>query len=130
MIRNRWRQELRKPKSEGGATICEKHDFALEHYSDPEMDYEVGEALRQAKDDGERMEKRIQELGEEANNLEEVLEETEKELELARKALAEALPHVEASAGAEHLLDGFRRQERPLDAVVARLRKIAYPVGE
>lgn len=87
MVRNRWRQELRKPRSEGGATICEKHDFALEHYSDPEMDYEVGEALRQAKDDGERMEKRLQELGEEANNLEECLRDAESERDRLREEL-------------------------------------------
>ena len=89
MVRNRWRQELRKPRSEGGATICEKHDFALEHYSDPEMGYEVGEALRQAKDDGQRMEKRLQELGEEANNLEECLRDAESERDRLRARVAE-----------------------------------------
>ena len=95
MVRNRWRQELRKPRSEGGATI------------DPEMGYEVGEALRQAKDDGQRMEKRLQELGEEANNLEECLRDAEserdrlrEELEMMRGALVLAWPFLEEDDGA------------------------------
>jgi len=44
------------------------------------MTWEVCEALTQAKDDGERMERRIQDLGEEANNLEECLDDAEKEI--------------------------------------------------
>lgn len=39
-----------------------------------------------------------------------------------RRLLRLALPHVEASSGAEHLLDGFRRQVRPLDALVEEIR--------
>lgn len=71
----RWDKRLRLPKSDGGATICEKHEFIEAHFRDPEMSWEVDQAVTQAKDDGKRMEARIQELGEEANNLEEALDE-------------------------------------------------------
>ena len=37
--------------------------------------------------------------------------------------LTAALTHVEASAGAQHLLDGFRPQVRPLDALVQEIRE-------
>lgn len=73
----RWDKRLRLPKSEGGATICEKHEFIEAHFRDPEMSWEVDQAVTQAKDDGKRMEARLQELGEEANNLEDALSETE-----------------------------------------------------
>ena len=36
--------------------------------------------------------------------------------------LAECEPHVLASVGAEHLLDGFRPQRRPLDDLADRVR--------
>lgn len=75
-----WDVRLSKPLSDGGATICEKHDFALANYADPSMTWEVRQALTQAKDDGERMERRIQDLGEEANNLEECLDAAETEI--------------------------------------------------
>jgi len=75
-----WDARLSKPLSDGGATICEKHDFALASYEDPSMTWEVCQALTQAKDDGERMERRIQDLGEEADNLEECLDDAEKEI--------------------------------------------------
>lgn len=78
--RIRWDTRLSKPLADGGATICEKHDFALANYEDPSMTWEVCQALTQAKDDGERMERRIQDLGEEANNLEEFLDDAEKEI--------------------------------------------------
>ena len=39
-----------------------------------------------------------------------------------RDLLRAALPHVEASAEAAHLLDGFNRRKRPLDDLVAALR--------
>lgn len=39
-----------------------------------------------------------------------------------RRLLRLALPHVEASAGASHLLDGFRPQVRTLDALVEEIR--------
>lgn len=76
----RWNARLSKPLSDGGATICEKHDFALANYQDESMAWEVCQALTQAKDDGERMERRIQELGEEANNLEACLDDAESEI--------------------------------------------------
>lgn len=76
----RWDVRLSKPLADGGATICEKHDFALSNYQDESMAWEVCQALTQAKDDGERMERRIQELGEEANNLEACLDDAESEI--------------------------------------------------
>ena len=76
----RWDARLSKPLSDGGATICEKHDFALANYEDPSMTWEVCQALTQAKDDGERMERRLQDLGEEADNLEACLDDAEKEI--------------------------------------------------
>ena len=76
----RWDVRLSKPLADGGATICEKHDFALANYQDESMAWEVCQALTQAKDDGERMERRIQELGEEANNLEAYLDDAESEI--------------------------------------------------
>ena len=78
--RIRWDTRLSKPLADGGATICEKHDFALANYADLSMTWEVRQALTQAKDDGERMERRIQDLGEEANNLEECLDDAETEI--------------------------------------------------
>lgn len=78
--RIRWDVRLSKPLADGGATICEKHDFALANYEDQSMAWEVHRALTQAKDDGERMERRIQDLGKEANNLEECLDDAETEI--------------------------------------------------
>lgn len=50
------------------------------------------------------------------------------ELANMKRLLAVALPHVEASAGAEHLFDGFRPQRRPLDGVVEEIRSaVAKP---
>jgi len=209
----RWDKRLRLPKSEGGATICEKHEFIEAHFRDPEMSWEVDQAVTQAKDDGKRMEARLQELGEEANNLEDALSETEAdrdriaaelqavrdelkelresvewiksvppeekmdqelhaaslldlrrwertrgpgavgnpvlhyedflafrarergrkeaqeamsnlqaELAKARNLIGIALPHVQASAGAEHMLDGFRPRRRPIDDDVDAIR--------
>ena len=66
----KWDRRYAKPLSDGGATICEKHDFIESNFRDPDMEYEVCEAIAQAKDDGKRMEARLQELGEECNNLE------------------------------------------------------------
>lgn len=82
--RIRWDKRLSKPLADGGATICEKHDFALANYEDPSMTWEVYKALTQAKDDGERMERRIQDLGEEANNLEECLDDADRIAEQMR----------------------------------------------
>ena len=45
-----------------------------------------------------------------------------KDCDNLRRLLRLSLPHVEASAGASHLLDGFRRQARPLDALVEEIR--------
>lgn len=97
-----WDARLSKPLADGGATICEKHDFALANYEDPSMTWEVCQALTQAKDDGERMERRIQDLGEEANNLEECLDDAEKEiirLKIAHlRRMAEACEALESRA--------------------------------
>ena len=105
----RWDKRLRLPKSEGGATICEKHEFIEAHFRDPEMSWEVDQAVTQAKDDGKRMEARLQELGEEANNLEDALSETEadrdrlrSELDRLRSApVAVEVPETEIAALAE-----------------------------
>ena len=88
MSTTRWNKAMRLPYSEGGTTICEKHDFAYDNYMDSEMAWEVAEALRQAKDDGQRMEKRLQELGEDANNLEECLKDAENERDSAFAEIA------------------------------------------
>lgn len=66
----KWDRRYAKPLSDGGVTICEKHDFIEANFRDPDMAYEVCETIAQAKDDGRRMESRLQELGEECNNLE------------------------------------------------------------
>ena len=50
------------------------------------------------------------------------LERTKGELERVRGLLMVALPHVEASAGAQHLMDGFRPRKRPLDDAVEEIR--------
>ena len=92
--RIRWDVRLSKPLADGGATICEKHDFALANYEDPSMAWEVYKALTQAKDDGERMERRIQDLGKEANNLEECLDDAE--TEIARLKIAHLRRMVES----------------------------------
>ena len=52
----------------------------------------------------------------------EMLAERMMDAENLRRLLTIALPHVEASAGAEHLFDGFRPQRRPLDGVVEEIR--------
>jgi hypothetical protein len=52
----------------------------------------------------------------------EMLVERTLDAENLRRLLAIALPHIEASAGAEHLFDGFRPRERPLDATVEEIR--------
>lgn len=97
----RWDKRLMMPKSEGGATICEKHDFIAEHFRDPDMSWEVDQAVAQAKDDGKRIEARLQELGEEANNLEEALQQMEyarDRLQTERDALAKELERVRSAA--------------------------------
>lgn len=94
----RWDKRLRLPKSEGGATICEKHEFIEAHFRDPEMSWEVDQAVTQAKDDGKRMEARLQELGEEANNLEDALSETEAD----RDRLAAELQDVRDELATAH----------------------------
>ena len=102
-----WDARLSKPLADGGATICEKHDFALANYEDPSMTWEVRQALAQAKDDGERMERRIQDLGEEANNLEECLDDAENEI--VRLKIAHLRRMVEATCAAEErALKNFR----------------------
>lgn len=91
-----WDARLSKPLSDGGATICEKHDFALANYADPSMTREVHQSLTQAKDDGERMERRLQDLGEEADNLEACLDDAE--VEIARLKIAHLRRMAKASA--------------------------------
>lgn len=44
--------------------------------------------------------------------------------DLLMPLLIEAMPHVMASHGAEHMLDGFRPQRRPIDGLVERLREV------
>lgn len=44
-----------------------------------------------------------------------------------RDLLRQALPHVQASAGAAHLTDGFRPKAHPLDDLVAQIKEA---VGE
>lgn len=50
------------------------------------------------------------------------LERTKEDLGRVRGLLMVALPHVEASAGAQHLMDGFRPRKRPLDDAVEEIR--------
>ena len=43
-----------------------------------------------------------------------------------RRLLEISLPYVESQAKAEHLLDGFRPQIRPLDKVVEEIRQALF----
>ena len=96
----RWDKRLRLPKSDGGATICEKHEFIEAHFRHPVMSCEVDQALTQAKDDGKRMESRIQELGEEANSLEEALQEMEADRDALRAELERTKEELEIARAA------------------------------
>jgi len=71
------------------------------------MAWEVCQALTQAKDDGERMERRIQELGEEANNLEECLDDAESEIVRLKIAHLRRMVHATCAAE-ERALKNFR----------------------
>lgn len=132
--RIRWDTRLSKPLADGGATICEKHDFALASYEDPSMTWEVCQALTQAKDDGERMERRLQDLGEEANNLEECLDDAEKEiirLKIAHlRRMVESIRFVldrhliSAETEAEYERKKWRRNDRARRFAKACLAKI------
>lgn len=75
MARIRWTTALRKPLKEGGATICEKHDFCLEYFRDTDNDWEVAQALMQAKDDGQRMEAKLRENESRIEELESLLKQ-------------------------------------------------------
>jgi hypothetical protein len=44
--------------------------------------------------------------------------------EIIMPLLEVAAEHVYATAGAEHMLDGFRPRERPIDELVKRLKHI------
>jgi hypothetical protein len=67
----------------------------------------------------------------ELNSLFAIRDSLDAENKSLRRLLAIALPHVEASAGAEHLLDGFRPRRRPLDATVEAIREaLSHPVAE
>ena len=117
-----WDVRLSKPLADGGATICEKHDFALANYADPSMTWEVRQALTQAKDDGERMERRIQDLGEEANNLEECLDDAETEivrLEIAH--LRRMADSASIDAAWSRFCDGRRRSRDSMQRAWDRL---------
>lgn len=120
--RIRWDTRLSKPLADGGATICEKHDFALANYEDTSMTWEVCQALTQAKDDGERMERCIQDLGEEANNLEECLDDAEKEiirLEIAH--LRRMADSASIDAAWSRFCDGRRRSRDSMQRAWDRL---------
>lgn len=120
--RIRWDARLSKPLADGGATICEKHDFALANYADPSMTWEVCQALTQAKDDGERMERRIQDLGEEANNLEECLDDAEKEIIRLKIAhLRRMADSASIDAAWSRFCDGRRRSRDSMQRAWDRL---------
>jgi len=98
------------------------------------MTWEVCQALTQAKDDGERMERRIQELGEEANNLEVCLDDAESEIVRLKIAhlwrMAESIRIVldrhliSAETEAEYERKKRRRNERATRFAKACLAKI------
>ena len=120
--RIRWDTRLSKPLADGGATICEKHDFALANYADPSMTWEVCQALTQAKDDGERMERRIQDLGEEANNLEECLDDAENEIVRLKIAhLRRMADSASIDAAWSRFCDGRRRSRDSMQRAWDRL---------
>ena len=122
--RIRWDVRLSKPLADGGATICEKHDFALANYEDPSMTREVRQSLEQAKDDGERMERRIQDLGEEANNLEECLDDAEKEIARLKIAhLRRMADSVSIDAAWSRFCDGRRRNRGSMQRAWDRLKR-------
>jgi hypothetical protein len=56
-----------------------------------------------------------------ADELLELTKEIRDERDNLRRLLRLAAPHVEASAGASHMLDGFRRKVRPLDKLVEEI---------
>lgn len=125
----RWDVRLSKPLADGGATICEKHDFALSNYQDESMAWEVCQALTQAKDDGERMERRIQELGEEANNLEECLDDAESEivrLKIAHLWRVVEVIHFKYRAGTckRHQTNRIDRLQSACLAKIAELKEL------
>ena len=51
-----------------------------------------------------------------------VLRRQADEIERLHTLLSECAPHVFSAAEAEHLLDGFRPQRRPMDDLADRLR--------
>ena len=120
--RIRWDKRLSKPLADGGATICEKHDFALANYEDPSMTWEVCQALRQAKDDGERMERRLQDLGEEADNLEACLDDAETEIIRLKIAhLRRMADSASIDAAWSRFCDGRRRSRDSMQRAWDRL---------
>lgn len=120
--RIRWDTRLSKPLADGGATICEKHDFALANYEDPSMTWEVCQALTQAKDDGERMERRIQDLGEEADNLEACLDDAETEIVRLKIAhLRRMADSASIDAAWSRFCDGRRRSRDSMQRAWDRL---------
>ena len=75
MAKARWVTALRKPLKEGGATICEKHDYCIDNFRDTDCDWEVEQALAQAKEDGQRMEAKLREQDERIIHLEGLLKD-------------------------------------------------------
>ena len=147
----RWERRLRKPKAEGGATICEKHDFIAEHFGDPDMSWEVDQVISQAKDDGERMEARIQELREEVTDLNDAWQEMKTDrdrlaAELARvrrnhlRRMAEAVYDRTVSMQLEAVKRGEfdrnvhhrlkTRMERFRDACLSELERLQAKEGK
>ena len=119
-----WDVRLSKPLADGGATICEKHDFALANYADQSMTLEVRQALTQAKDDGERMERRLQDLGEEANNLEECLDDAETEIVRLKIAhLRRMADSASIDAAWSRFCDGRRRSRDSMQRAWDRLKR-------
>jgi hypothetical protein len=123
----KWDRRYAKPLSDGGATICEKHDFIESNFRDPDMEYEVCEAIAQAKDDGKRMEARLQELGEECNNLEDHAndyDEISAELRRLRISQPRRMADVAmyGTCGSIRDLDRWRRFADACLAEIERLR--------
>lgn len=52
------------------------------------------------------------------------------EINRLRSLLAECAPHIIASHGAEHMLDGFLPTHRPVDDLVARIKAILNPEAQ
>lgn len=65
---------------------------------------------------------KIPAYGDYAKEAANVLRRQADDIESMHALLSECAPHVFSAAEAEHLLDGFRPQRRPMDDLVARVR--------